>query len=132
MAPTMTVLGINSFNQTHRISPAEAQAANMPGGYAERFNAWATKAFSGKLSPQVAQEGTQIMDSLIDSAHQRSIQSSLLIANGHQVPVSQMPAMDRAGNITTLDRIPAKTGVGKVDGKVHNLNILGRDLGVKQ
>ena len=104
MAPTMTVLGINGFNQTHRISPAEAQAAGAPGGYAERFNAWADKAFKGKLNAQVASEGKQLMNDILDAAYSRAVSGSQMAATSGGILATQMPAMDREGNITTLDK----------------------------
>lgn len=69
--PTMEVLGINASNGVHRISPAEAQAANLPGGWSERFNAWFDKAATGKLSPQLQAEGKALAKILSDSAYQR-------------------------------------------------------------
>jgi hypothetical protein len=146
LGPVMTVLGINSFNQMHRISPAEAQAAAMPGGYAERFNAWADKAFTGKLSPQVAREGTQLMDDILDQAHGRALQSSQMKVRSFGIPANQMPVMDREGNVTTLDKVAAKpttapkaaqppgathTAMGS-DGKLHWTDAAGtKDFGVK-
>jgi hypothetical protein len=70
-APTMEVLGINAANGVHRISPAEAQAANLPGGWSERFNAWFDKATTGKLSPQLQTEGKQLADMLAKTSHDR-------------------------------------------------------------
>lgn len=69
--PTMEVLGINASNGVHRISPAEAQAAGMPGGWAERFNAWFDKASTGKLSPELQKEGKALGEILRHSAYQR-------------------------------------------------------------
>jgi hypothetical protein len=69
--PTMEVLGINASNGVHRISPAEAQAAGLPGGWVERFNAWFDKATTGKLSPELQQEGKALGKILSDSAYQR-------------------------------------------------------------
>jgi hypothetical protein len=69
--PTMEVLGINASNGVHRISPAEAQAAALPGGWAERFNAWFDKASTGKLSPWLQAEGKQLAKILSQSAYQR-------------------------------------------------------------
>lgn len=69
--PTMEVLGINASNGVHRISPAEAQAAGMPGGFVERFNAWFDKASTNKLSPQLQAEGKALGKILADSAYQR-------------------------------------------------------------
>lgn len=69
--PTMEVLGINASNGVHRISPAEAQAAGLPGGWSERFNAWWDKASKGELSPQLQQEGKQLADLLGKTAYDR-------------------------------------------------------------
>lgn len=69
--PTMEVLGINAANGVHRISPVEAQAANLPGGWAEQFNAWFDKASTGKLSPELQQEGKQLAGILSKTAHDR-------------------------------------------------------------
>lgn len=70
-APTMEVLGINAANGVHRISPAEAQAAQLPGGWAEQFNQWFDKASTGKMSPELQTEGKQLAGILLKSAHDR-------------------------------------------------------------
>lgn len=69
--PTMEVLGINASNGVHRISPAEAQAAGLPGGWVERFNAFFDKASKGKLSAQLQSEGKALAGILAKSAYQR-------------------------------------------------------------
>ncbi len=69
--PTMEVLGINAANGVHRISPVEAQAANMPGGLVERWNAFFDKASTGKLSPELQKEGKQLADIMLKTSHQR-------------------------------------------------------------
>jgi hypothetical protein len=102
LTPTMVVLGVNNFGQTHRISPAEATAAGAPGGVAERFNAWITKASSGKLSPQLAKEGTDIMDSLIVYAHRKAITNTRVIAGNSGLDPSTVTVTDIHGNPDTL------------------------------
>ena len=69
--PTMEVMGINMANKIRRISPAEANAANLPGGFAERFNAWFDKATTNKLSPQLKTEGKQLASLLSRSSRAR-------------------------------------------------------------
>lgn len=69
--PTMEVLGINAASGVHRISPAEAQAAQLPGGFVERFNAFVDKAATGKLSPELQQEGKALGHILMQGAYQR-------------------------------------------------------------
>jgi len=69
--PTMEVLGINAANGVHRISPAEAQAAQLPGGWAERFNAWFDKASTGKVSPELKTEGKQLAQILAKTSYQK-------------------------------------------------------------
>jgi hypothetical protein len=104
LTPTMVVLGVNNFGQTHRISPAEAAAAGAPGGVAERFNAWITKASSGKLSPQLAKEGNDIMDNLIVSAHRKAITNTRVIAGNSGLDPSTVTVTDIHGNPDTLAR----------------------------
>jgi hypothetical protein len=104
LTPTMVVLGVNNFGQTHRISPAEATAAGAPGGVAERFNAWITKASSGKLSPQLAKEGNDIMDNLIVSAHRKAIINTRVIAGNSGLDPSTVTVTDIHGNPDTLAR----------------------------
>lgn len=104
LEPTMAVLGMNSFAGVHRISPAEATAAGAPGGWSERFTAWADKTAAGKLSPQLAKEGNQLFDQLVDAKYQSSVQTSAMHAKGFGIPPANMPAMDREGNLTTLDK----------------------------
>jgi hypothetical protein len=65
------VLGINASNGVHRISPAEAQAASMPGSFVERFNSFFDKAATGKLTPQLQKEGKALAKILSDSAYDR-------------------------------------------------------------
>jgi hypothetical protein len=69
--PTMEVLGINAANGVHRISPAEAQAANLPGSFVERFNSWFDKAAQGKTTPQLVKEGKELANILLKSSYQR-------------------------------------------------------------
>ena len=102
LTPTMIVLGINNFGQTHRISPTEATAAGAPGGVAERFNAWITKASSGKLSAQLAKEGNDIMDNLIVSAHRKAITNTRVIAGNSGLDPSTVTVTDIHGNPDTL------------------------------
>jgi hypothetical protein len=104
MVPTMEVLGINMGGQIRRISPTEAAAAGTPPELATRWNAFISKAATGKLTPELAKEGNQLMDIVTDSAYQKAVMQSQLIAKGHQIDPSQMPAMDRQGNLTTLDK----------------------------
>jgi hypothetical protein len=105
LAPTMAVLGMNSFAGTHRISPAEASAAGAPGGWSERANAWFDKAASGKISPQLAKEGNALFDQLIDAKYDASVQSSAMHSQGYGIPPSATPAMTKAGELTTLDKL---------------------------
>jgi gas vesicle protein len=105
MASTMEVLGVNRAAGVTRISPAEAAAANLPGGYAERFNAWADKAASGKLSPQLASEGKQLMNIVLDSAHAKAIQEAKFTAANRGIPEKNAVALDRSGKLTTLDKL---------------------------
>lgn len=102
MAPTMEVLGINHAAGISRISPQEAAAAQLPGGFAERWDAWATKAATGKLSPQLAQEGQQLMDQIVKSKHDASLQSSQLLAANSKIDPAQVTVMDRNGQPDTL------------------------------
>jgi hypothetical protein len=106
LEPTMAALGVSSFAGVHRVPPTEAAAAGAPGGWAERFTAWADKSATGKLSPQLAKEGTQLFDELIDSKYQASVQASAMHAKGYNIPPANMPVMDREGNLTTLDKTP--------------------------
>lgn len=109
LAPTMEVLGINHAAGMNRIQPQEAEAARVPGEWATRWNAWATKAMTGKLTPELARQGQQLMDVVVDAAYQRSLQSSQLIAKGHGLDYSQTPAMTKDGQITTLDQVMGKS-----------------------
>jgi hypothetical protein len=101
----MVALGVSSFAGSHRVPPAEAKAAGAPGGWAERFNAWAVKATTGKLSKELATEGRELFDDMIAAKHQSSVQASAMHAQGFNIPPQNMPAMDREGNLTTLDKV---------------------------
>jgi hypothetical protein len=105
MVPTMEVLGINHAAGISRISPQEAQAAGTSPEWATRWNAWAQKVTTGKLSPELAKEGQQLMDIVVDAAHTKAVQSSQLISKGHGLTPEQTPAMDKEGNVTTLDKV---------------------------
>jgi hypothetical protein len=110
MVPTMEVLGINHAAGISRISPAEATAAGTSPDWATRWNAWATKVTTGKLTPELAKEGNQLMDIVTDAAHSRAVMSANLIAKGHGLDPSQVPAMNRDGSLTTLDKLSSKGG----------------------
>jgi hypothetical protein len=113
LEPTMAALGVSSFAGVHRVPPTEAAAAGAPGGWAERFTAWADKSASGKLSPQLAREGTELFDQLIDSKYQASVQASAMHAKGYNIPPANLPVMDREGNLTTLDKAPKTSSAPK-------------------
>ncbi len=113
MIPTMEVLGVNHAAGISRISPTEAQAANLPGGWAERWNAWADKAMKGKLSPQLAAEGQQLMGIVTDAAYNRALTSSAYSAHAHNMAPQDTTVMDRDGNWTTLDKVSAKQSPAK-------------------
>lgn len=117
LAPTMEILGVNHAAGISRISPAEAAAANLPGGFAERWNAWSTKAATDKLSPQLASEGRQLMNIVLDAAHSRAVQSSRFIAKNRGLDPSQAAAMDRNGNLTTLDKVGSASSSGARPGE---------------
>ena len=102
LVPTMEVLGINSAAGINRIQPQEARAAGAPGGWAEQWNAWADKAAKGKLSPQVAQEGRELMNIVINAHHKAAVQSSQMIAANAQLDPAAVYVMDRNGNQATL------------------------------
>jgi len=118
MVPTMEVLGMNVAAGVHRISPQESQAASLPGGYSERFNAWMTKASTGKLSPELVQEGHQLVGILQNSAYNKALSQSQMAAASGKIPYHQMPAMTPEGRITTLDKVITPTGADvRVPGK---------------
>lgn len=147
LAPTMVVLGMNSFAGTHRISPAEAQAAGAPGGWSERFNAWLDKSVQGTLSPQLAKEGNQIFDQLIDAKYQQSIQNSkLIVANtpGMTAKSVKIPTRDGDDTINLSDAKSQKAAPAAPAFKVpegaptapaedgHTLKMNGKDIAVSK
>lgn len=116
--PTMQVLGMNVAAGVHRISPQESQAASLPGGYSERFNAWLDKASKGTLSPELVQEGHQLVGILQSSAYNKVLAQSQMAAASGKIPFHQMPAMTPEGKITTLDKVIMPTGADvRVPGK---------------
>lgn len=127
LVPTMEVLGVNHAAGISRISPQEAMAAGTPPDWATRWNAWAQKAGQGKLSPELAKQGQQLMDIVTNSAYNRVVASSQMVAKGHGIDPSQVPAMTKDGSITTLDKVStgaAGSGGGKIvitapDGSKH-------------
>ena len=102
MVPTMEVLGINHAAGISRISPAEAIAAGMPGGFAERWNAWGTKAATGRLTPELAKEGRQLMDIIIRSKYSQSLQSTRMLAANSGIDTNQVTVLDIDGQPATL------------------------------
>ena len=102
MAPTMEVLGINHAAGISRISPQEATAAALPGGFAERWNAWATKAGTGKLTPQLAAEGQQLMNIIIQSKYDQALQSTRFLAKNAGIDPNQVNVMDINGQTVSL------------------------------
>lgn len=130
-APAMEALGVSVAQGSHRVSPADAAAAGAPGGWAERFNAWADKAASGKLSPQLVQEGHTLINDLRQSKYAQAISQSRIDAASGRLPASQVPVFDPKGNLTTLDKAPTHTVMGS-DKKLHYTNDLHQDLGVVQ
>jgi hypothetical protein len=103
LAPTMEVLGINHAAGISRISPQEAQAAGAPGGFAEQWNAWATKAAKGALTPQLAREGQRLMNIVTTAAHQKAVASSNQIALNTGVDPNTVWVMDVNGQPVSLD-----------------------------
>jgi hypothetical protein len=109
LVPTMEVLGLNSSAGINRIQPAEAVAAGAPGGWTEQWNAWATKAMTGKITSQLALQGQQLMNTIIQAQHKNAVQESDLrvrnaIARGVQVDPSTITVMDINGRPSTLDQ----------------------------
>jgi hypothetical protein len=117
LVPTMEVLGVNHAAGINRISPTEASAAALSPDWATRWNAFATKAMTGKLTPELAKEGNQLMDIVTDAAYNRAVQSSQFIAKGHgMTDLSQVPAMAKDGSVTTLDKVARGGGGSKPSG----------------
>src|ERR1700722_19651374 len=108
--PTMEVLGMNVAAGVHRISPQESQAASLPGGYTERFNAWLDKASKGTLSPPLVAEGHPLVGVLQNSAYNKALAQAQMAAASGKIPFHQMPAMTPEGKITTLDKVIMPTG----------------------
>jgi hypothetical protein len=100
LVPTMEVLGINHAAGISRISPQEAQAAGLPGSWAERFDAWADKAAKGKLTPQLAAEGQQLMSIVAQTRYQAALNSSFQIGKNNGVDMSTVFVPDINGNLT--------------------------------
>lgn len=119
MVPTMEVLGINHAAGISRISPQEAQAAGASPEWATRWNAFATKAATGKLTPELAKEGQQLMDIVVDAAYAKALSSSQFIAKGHGLTPEQTVAMDRSGKITTLDKVMSGARGGASQAKIY-------------
>ena len=96
----------------HQISPQEAQAASLPGGYSESFNAWLDKASKGhafsRTCPGRACNSSAILQ---NSAYNKMLaQCSDGSGQSGKIPYHQMPAMTPEGKITTLDKVIMPTG----------------------
>jgi hypothetical protein len=113
MLPTMEVLGINHTAGITRISPAEAQAAGTSPEWAVRWNAFATKAATGKLTDEMANEGNQLVGILKQGALTKLYQQQGVLAKGRGIDPSVLPSVDANGNITTFDKVQAGTSGGQ-------------------
>jgi hypothetical protein len=105
LVPTMEVLGVNHAAGISRISPEEAKRAGTSPDWATRWNAWATAASKGKLTPELAAQGQQLMNIVTNAAYSKYIKSAQVTAQGHHLHPADVPAVDRDGNITTLDKV---------------------------
>jgi hypothetical protein len=105
LLPTMEVLGINHTAGVTRISPAEAQAAGTSPAWATRWNAFAQKATTGKLSPEMAKEGNELVTILKQGALSTLYQQQQVIAQGRGVSPAKLPSIDAAGNVTSFDKV---------------------------
>ena len=110
MLPTMEVLGINHTAGITRISPAEAEAAGTSPDWATRWNAFATKAATGKLTDEMATEGNQLVGILKQGALTKLYQQQSVIAKGRGIDPSTIPSVDANGSITTFDKVKMPTG----------------------
>jgi hypothetical protein len=116
MVPTMEVLGINHAAGISRISPAEATAAGLSPEWATRWNAWAQRAGTGSLSPELAKEGSALVDIIQDTQYRKLLQQQLISANGHHLSYGDVPSVDKNGEITTLDKAVNPNGKSKSNG----------------
>jgi hypothetical protein len=122
MAPTMEVLGINHAAGISRISPQEATAAALPGGFAERWNAWATKAGTGKLTPQLAAEGQQLMNIIVQSKFNQTLQSTRMLAANAGIDPNQVTVMDINGQPASLQSQIGRTQTAAPAPNTHVFN----------
>ncbi|MGA9305634.1 MAG: hypothetical protein WBW31_09560 [Candidatus Sulfotelmatobacter sp.] len=102
MLPTMEVLGINMEGKVRRISPTEAQAAGQNPELAVRWNAMVDAAAKGAAPNAIVKQANDLADMLISGAHAKAVRATQMLST--KMDPSQVPAMDRSGNVTTLDK----------------------------
>jgi hypothetical protein len=133
--PTMEVLGVNMQGGIRRISPTEADAARTNPQLITRWNALFDAASSGKLSPELVQQGHQLANILDSQKYMEARQQSAFAAQtGGITDHSQVPAMFPNGGVTTLDKAEKVAGTTKSkdpnDKSVYYVDRQGNILGV--
>jgi hypothetical protein len=100
-APIATVLGLNAFNGTHRISPAEAQAAGPElGSVYRQMDTWFSKNTTGTLNSDSVKEFQGMVDRLLDAKYQGYRQQTDYTVRLHGLS-NDTPVLGRDGSITT-------------------------------
>lgn len=118
MVPIMEVLGINTSQGVHRISPTEAEAAKINPEVMTRINAFIDRAGQGKLSPELQKEGLQLADIVQKTAYVKAVSDTQIAAKGYGQDPSKTVALDYNGNVSNLADVQ-KTIVRDPQGGVH-------------
>lgn len=114
--PLMTVLGVNSFAGVHRINPVEYEKAGPGmGSLFRQTQALFDRVGSGTIPPQTLAEANGLIDRMIATKHDATLQASKMVAANSQLDPARAYVLDRDGNVDTLENVqkttkaPAKT-----------------------
>lgn len=126
MERMMLVLGVSSFAGIHRVSQTEIDMAGPEVGSVYRqINDMLSKAGTGKPSTATLNEASGLINKLIDAKHRTTLQGAQMIAAGSKLDPSQVPVMNRNGDLDTLSnqltRMRGGAGGGATPPKVGDI-----------
>ena len=128
MLPTMEVLGINMTGGIKRISPTEAEAAQIPASWANRYNALVDKRLEGKTSPEMVNEGKRLFNDLADARYSSYLAEQKSVADNFKMSHKDVSVIDNNGQSTSLDKAlkggtkPQAAGGNKPPTATHRYN----------
>lgn len=104
LLPTMEVLGINMSAGIKRISPVEAEAAQIPASWTNRFNAWVDKRTSGSTPEELLKDGKRLFNDLADARYSSYLAEQKSVADNFKMGHKDVTVIDSNGQSVTLDK----------------------------